>query len=151
MKKIKKQKGFTLIELLVVIAIIGLLSTLATVAFNGARTKARNAKRLADVKQVQTALELYYNTNSSYATTTEITTVVTAVGTVLSGSIDTFMTNLPTSPLPYTDTPCTATSSPYRYESADGSTYTIKFCISEAVGNLTAGNITAHPGGVNND
>lgn len=63
---VKKQKGFTLIELLVVIAIIGLLSTLAVVALNSARSKARDAKRVSDVKQIQTALELYYADNSGY-------------------------------------------------------------------------------------
>jgi len=62
----RKAKGFTLIELLVVIAIIGLLSTLAVVALNSARQKARDAKRVADIKQVQTALELFYNDNSGY-------------------------------------------------------------------------------------
>src|SRR3989338_8736347 len=55
-----KRKGFTLIELLVVIGIIALLSTLAVVALNNARAKARDGKRVADVKQMQTALELYY-------------------------------------------------------------------------------------------
>jgi len=64
------KKGFTLIELLVVIAIIGLLSTLAVVALGSARKKANDSKRLADVKQVQTALELYYTDNNSYPTTT---------------------------------------------------------------------------------
>ena len=62
----KMHKGFTLIELLVVIAIIGLLSTLAVVALNSAREKARDAKRVSDVKQVQTALELYYSDNQQY-------------------------------------------------------------------------------------
>ena len=61
-----RQGGFTLIELLVVIAIIGLLSTLAVVSLNSARLKARDAKRVADIKQVQTALELYFNDKNSY-------------------------------------------------------------------------------------
>ena len=61
------KKGFTLIELLVVIAIIGLLSTLAVVALNSARSKARDAKRVSDIKQIQTSLELYYADNSGYA------------------------------------------------------------------------------------
>ena len=60
------KKGFTLIELLVVIAIIGLLSTLATVSLNSARSKARDGKRLAEMKSMQTALEMYYNDHKGY-------------------------------------------------------------------------------------
>jgi general secretion pathway protein G len=63
------KKGFTLIELLVVIAIIGLLSTLAVVALGNARVKARDSKRLSDLKQMQTALELYYTDQSGYPPT----------------------------------------------------------------------------------
>jgi len=58
--------GFTLIELLVVISIIGLLSSLAVVSLNSARIKARDAKRLADVRQVQTAIELFFNERGFY-------------------------------------------------------------------------------------
>jgi prepilin-type N-terminal cleavage/methylation domain-containing protein len=57
----KKRKGFTLIELLVVIAIIGLLSTLAIVSLNSAREKSRNTKRQADIRTLQSAIELYIN------------------------------------------------------------------------------------------
>ncbi len=62
------KKGFTLIELLVVVAIIGLLATLAIISFGTARTKARDAKRLADIKSLQSALELFNNDNAGYPT-----------------------------------------------------------------------------------
>ena len=69
-----RRSGFTLIELLVVIAVIGILAAVILASLNTARAKARDAKRIADLKQVQTALELYRNDNSdypSYITTTE--------------------------------------------------------------------------------
>lgn len=58
------QKGFTLVELLVVVAIIGLLAGIATVSVNSTRVRARDARRIADVKQMQNALELYNNANA---------------------------------------------------------------------------------------
>ena len=60
------KKGFTLIELLVVIAIIALLSTLSVVALNSARVKSRDARRLSDIKQIRTALEMYFDNNQLY-------------------------------------------------------------------------------------
>ena len=61
MKKNKKNKGFTLFELLVSISIIGILTALASVAFSGAQKKARDARRVQDMKSVQTAAEQYYS------------------------------------------------------------------------------------------
>lgn len=61
-----KRKGFTLIELLIVIAIIGLLATLAIISLTTAQRKARDTKRIADMKSIQTAVELYFSDNSSY-------------------------------------------------------------------------------------
>jgi len=61
-----RQKGFTLVELLVAIGIIGILSSIAVVSVSNVRVKARDAKRLADVKQIQTALEAYLNDQSKY-------------------------------------------------------------------------------------
>jgi len=62
-------KGFTLIELLVVVSIIAMLSTIVLASLNSARAKARDARRLADMRQVQNALELYYNDNGHYPNT----------------------------------------------------------------------------------
>lgn len=59
--------GFTLIELLVVIAIIGLLSTIVMVATQGARQKSRDGRRVATLREIRTALELYYDDgNNAY-------------------------------------------------------------------------------------
>jgi len=60
------KKGFTLIELLVVVAIIGMLSSVVLSSLNSARGNARDARRQQDLRQIQTALELYYNVNNAY-------------------------------------------------------------------------------------
>ena len=57
--KINSKRGFTLIELLVVIAIIGLLSSVVLASLNGARAKARDAQRISDIRQINTAVQLY--------------------------------------------------------------------------------------------
>lgn len=59
-------EGFTLIELLVVISIIGILSSFAVVSLNSARNKARDALRKADMTQMRTAMNLYYDENNRY-------------------------------------------------------------------------------------
>ena len=59
----KSIRGFTLIELLVVIAIIGILSSVVLASLNSAREKGRDARRASDLKQLQLALELYYDAN----------------------------------------------------------------------------------------
>ncbi len=72
-----KQRGFTLIELLVVIAIIGILSSVVLASLNSARKKGRDARRIADVKQIQLALELAYDASGAYPATLSTSTLVT--------------------------------------------------------------------------
>jgi len=51
--------GFTLVELTVVVAIIGLLATMVLSSLNDTRKKSRDARRIADLKELRAALELY--------------------------------------------------------------------------------------------
>lgn len=62
----KRQQGFTLIEMLVVVAVVGLLSSVVVVGLSGAREKARDARRVADVRQIQNELETLYTDTTGY-------------------------------------------------------------------------------------
>ncbi len=73
----KRNKGFTLIELLVVIAIIGILSSVVLASLNSARRKARDARRIADIKQLQLAIEMYFDANRQYPTALSTALLVT--------------------------------------------------------------------------
>lgn len=64
-----RKTGFTLIELMVVIAIIGVLTSVIIVSLNNARTKGRDNSRRQSLVQLRTALELYYDKNGVYPST----------------------------------------------------------------------------------
>lgn len=155
-KQNKRSEGFTLVELLVVIAIIGLLSTLSIIALNNARMKARDAVRTAAVKQMQTALELYYSDAGGYPCTAS-----TTMGTPPNGQGGTikykgtiYMGIIPTNPAPTNDGNCAGTNAPYTYTAAatyvDQSTYTLQYCLGGASGGVPAGSHTATPIGIMN-
>jgi general secretion pathway protein G len=149
-----KAKGFTLVELLVVIAIIGLLSTLAVVALGSARSRARDARRISDIKQVQTALELYFADQGVYPieNPTAITLGTDAATDILTengfenassptGSI-TYMGQVPSN----FESP--ASIADYEYLSdATGTSYTITFELEGTVSGLS-GTLTATPSGI---
>jgi len=58
---LQKKKGFTLIELLVVIAIIAILASIALLSLAPAQKAGRDARRIADLRNTQALLQLYYN------------------------------------------------------------------------------------------
>lgn len=149
MNKIKKQSksGFSLVELLVVIAIIGILSTLSVIALNNAREKARDARRITDIKQVQTALELYYNDENSYPSSVTMNGTAAITGPT---SSTTFMAIVPAAPTP-ADGDCTDGQNTYTYSRDSVSSYHITYCLGGATGGITAGAHSATAISINDD
>ncbi len=152
MKK-TNQKGFTLIELLVVIAIIGLLSTMAVISLNSARAKARDAKRLSDVKQLSTTLSLEAADNeiaplNGCVLANDLTTSCTGPGQV---GIEFVNFEDPTTPT----TACTAVSvAPCGYSIVAAASQTgnaeIRFYLEGSSGSLNAGLNTIDSQGIFN-
>jgi len=65
MKKNLK-KAFTLVEMLIVVIIIGILMAALLPKLKGAQERARDTARKANLSQISTALEMYYNDNGIY-------------------------------------------------------------------------------------
>ena len=124
------KKAFTLVELLVVIAIIGILSTLSVVALNSARAKARDARRLSDIKQIRTALDMYYDSAGIYPTSL-------IPGSHLSYNGLDFLAKVPDDPL---------SSQHYIYaQTENGQNYTIDFTLETKSAGYEPGNYQATP------
>jgi prepilin-type N-terminal cleavage/methylation domain-containing protein len=130
--KRKAFEGFTLIELLVTISIIAIISTVLLANFNAARERGRDAQRKADLRNLQTALRLYYNDFGYYP---DGTTAGVIKGCGVGGAYEcpwrnpgqsfaadgkVYMSSLPKDPLPIQD---------YHYEQTDADTYSLKACL----------------------
>src|SRR5690348_12085623 len=146
------RRGFTLIELLVVIAIIGILSTLAVVALNSARQRSRDAKRVSDIRQLQTSLELGYAEIGGYPSSPTPIVLGSANYDVMcingssafqasaTGCTTVLMGLVPSNPTP--------NGADYLYSSATGSaTYRITFNLESQTGQPGAGDNRANPTG----
>ena len=134
-KSINRHKqGFTLIELLVVIAIIGLLSTMSVLALNQARARARDARRVSDVKQISKALEIYYNESGNYPAS-----LIPSQSIAYDGY--TFLSSVPAPPALIDGSDCPTTQAAYTYtrsgSSASNPSYTINFCLGANVASVT--------------
>ena len=154
-----RRKGFTLIELLVLIAIIGLLSTLAVVSLNSARGKARDAQRVSDVKQISTALEIFFASEDTYLAC-EISGVAIAGDDEFSDCDIDYPGFDVTDPGIFTDPSgtgdCVAGSSEtalcnYTIVDMDADSYEICFTLEDGSGSLDAGLNSVTTGGILSD
>lgn len=112
-----QEEGFTLIELLIVIAIIGILTTLVLANLIGVRQRARDAQRKADLRQLQSALELYRSDVGSYPTSP-----LPSCGSSLTSGGSVYIQKIPCDPL-------NTGQYIYTYTSSTGTSYTLVGCL----------------------
>ncbi|PIR69660.1 MAG: hypothetical protein COU47_02020 [Candidatus Niyogibacteria bacterium CG10_big_fil_rev_8_21_14_0_10_46_36] len=122
--KTNGKAGFTLIELLVVIAIIGILASVVLASLNSARLKSRDARRVADIKQIQLALELYFDATRSYPAN-------------LDALDPTYIAQVPTDPL----------SAAYTYEQCSSTIYHIGAALEDSANPALSSDLNAAPTG----
>ena len=110
------KKGFTLIELLVAISIIGVLSSFLLANFVGVRQRTRDGVRKSDLRQIQSALELYRSDQSTYPNSP-----LPTCGSSLTAGKTTYMQKIPCD---------SSTSASYTYSVGSGNTtYSIFACL----------------------
>jgi len=100
----KDMKGFTLIEMLVVLGILGVVASVLLIEVNPIAQiqKANDARRKGDLETMQHALELYYQDNGSYPTSSGDYKILNSSGVTINwGSPwQPYMSTLPKDPLP---------------------------------------------------
>ena len=64
-----RRSGFTLIEMLIVVTILAILMGIMLPWLEGSWEQSMDARRAADLKSVQAALQAYYETNRTYPDT----------------------------------------------------------------------------------
>lgn len=144
------KKGFTLIELLVVIAIIGILASIVLASLNSARQKSRDARRVADIKSIQLALELLFDTCNGYPSKSPAGLLV-AGDTVIgcASTLGTFLAAIPANPTPNGAAyDYCSSATPGGACAASTASYTLTFSLEGQTGSLATGAHTASPAGI---
>jgi len=139
-KNKKNKKAFSFMELLTTIIIIGIIISTATVSFTKIRENSRDTKRIADVKQIQSALELYYSDNGEYPET---------LGSSIVSGNKIYLEKVPEAVTP-ADGDCSEEENSYSYSTSDENNnyYYLNFCLGKEVDDYKAGKKIAVSGDI---
>lgn len=139
-KYLLRNQGFTLVELMIVVLIIGILTTLIMVSLDNTKMTARNTRRLADIKQIQLALKMYYNDTGMFPTS------ITPGSSIARGGSN-YMLRVPQNPKPWADNGCP--DQDYQYKQLEnGQRYSLSFCVGDTTDDLSKGTHMATANGI---
>ena len=137
------RKAFSLIEVITVATIIALLATLSVVTYSKIRRQSRDVTRVLNITQMQSALAAYHRDFGSYP-------AAITPGAALTASGSTYMSQIPTNPLPVEEA-CTDFPEYVYYADNSGAqitSYHISFCLDSGSADLSAGQHLATPEGI---
>ena len=127
--------GFVLLRSIVLVLSILVLVIAAIMGIASGRGQARDARRVADIKQVSEALKVYYENNQKYPEDMSSQPKDMA----------NYLEFWPKSPTP-SDGSCTKEVNNYFYQQLDnGESYVLGFCIGHAVGGFDSGYYRINP------
>lgn len=140
------QKGFTLIEILIVVGIIGLLASVVLSGLGSVRSRGRDARRVADLRQVQQGLELYYTRYQEYPDETDWSTLEQTLKGAQIG-----ITNISSDPLCGSSSNSSCENN-YQYFSKNGEEYVLQALLEDRNSPLMKGSFqdafnSSHCGG----
>ncbi|MEI6378492.1 MAG: prepilin-type N-terminal cleavage/methylation domain-containing protein [Candidatus Falkowbacteria bacterium] len=131
-KEFVSRTAFTLIEVMVVIFIIAILTTMTAWGLNNISIRARDTRRLADVRDIQTALMLYKQQNSYFpASLSPGSPLVSPDGR------QTYMTKIPDNP--NCSGPYCSSLPHYAYTNTKPNSYKLIFYIEGGVNGMASG------------
>ncbi|HYE22325.1 MAG TPA: hypothetical protein VD998_01905 [Verrucomicrobiae bacterium] len=126
--KYQNQNGLAIIKTVVLVTGSIILALVIFMSVMSANAKARDVRRISDIKQITDALKLYYDYNQRYPETVENQPK----------DITKYMQYWPQAP--NADGGCTKENNQYKYQQTEGGqSYVLSFCLGKGANGYAAG------------
>lgn len=146
-RRLNNVRGFTLVEILIVVAIIGILASVALIGLGPVQKRGRDSRRISDLRETQSAIELYYSKCGYYpggvadpdcpSNHTDVTDWDGLADSITGSNLG--VSRLPNDP---------SANREYVYGSSDGSTYVLGASLEDTNNNVLKDDIDGNPEGV---